>query len=90
MYPMTALTVTQGTPKRRASSPGVERRFCADCGSALFYVADMLPGLVDITIATFDAPERTPPAVHIWNRHRLPWISTIETLTAFDELPPMD
>jgi len=90
MFPTEALKVTHGAPKKRASSPGVERHFCADCGTGLFYfAAEMLPGLVDVTIASFDEPARSPPAVHIWNRHRLPWLSKIDALPAFDELPPM-
>ena len=90
MYPQTALKITHGTPRKHVSSMGIERSFCGNCGTALFYLSDQLPGLVDITICSFDKPESCPPSVHIWNRYRLTWFQDINKLPAFNELPPRE
>ncbi len=57
--------VIRGTLKRYTSSPGVERGFCANCGSPiLFDMAD--EAAVDVTLGTLDAPDSLPPTHHIW------------------------
>jgi hypothetical protein len=66
-------TVLSGEPRRFASSPGVLRGFCGDCGSPLTYQNDRSPGTVDITTATLDDPTRFPPTHEVWLEHRLPW-----------------
>src|SRR5438128_2248957 len=47
----------QGEPARFASSPGVERTFCARCGTALGYASEDRPDAIDITTVTLDHPE---------------------------------
>jgi len=89
MYPEDALALT-GTPKAHASSPGVERRFCGDCGTALLFTADYIEGLVDVTIASMDDPSAMPPVAHIWDRHRLDWMNSLDTLEAHAETPPQE
>ena len=55
------------------SSPGVERGFCAHCGTSLTYARANRPGLFDITTASLDDPEAFPPKVEIWTEERLAW-----------------
>lgn len=59
-------------PQRRASSPGVERTYCASCGTPLSWrrvdAAD-----IDVTIGSLDAPHAHPPADHTWMEDALPW-----------------
>ena len=49
--------ITKGTLAIHASSPGVERGFCARCGTSLTYRRDNRPGLFDVTTASLDDPE---------------------------------
>ena len=88
MFPLPAFALEAGAPTSYASSPGVERGFCGRCGTTLSFVADFLPGLIDLTIASFDAPERLPPQLHMWERMRVPWLAIGDGLPRHAELPP--
>ncbi|MES2710717.1 MAG: GFA family protein [Pseudomonadota bacterium] len=87
MVPEAALTVT-GEPKVYASSTHGRRMFCAACGTGLFYAnAEMLPGKVDIQSGTLNTPEALPPALHVQTAERLPWMTGLDTLPAFQRFP---
>jgi hypothetical protein len=78
----------QGKPQLYRSSPDAERYFCGDCGTGLYYVNEnMLPGLVDIQIATLDDPEPYPPQVHIQMADALGWEAGLGDLPRFDRFP---
>ena len=47
---------TAGEPAFYASSPGVKRGFCPQCGTALTFEADDIPGEVHLLSATIDDP----------------------------------
>ena len=80
--------IEQGQPKLYRSSPDAERWFCGDCGTGLYYInANMLPGLVDIQIATLDDPDEFPPQVHVQMADALGWESGLADLPAFDRYP---
>ncbi len=65
----------EGTERRfYNSSPGMRRSFCGDCGSSLSYENARWPEAVNLTLATFDHPERLPPATQIFTAERLPWL----------------
>ncbi|MFS8038512.1 GFA family protein [Xanthobacter sp. AM11] len=64
------LEVTQGTPQRFSSSPGVARFFCGACGSPLVF--DMAQeAQVDVTLGTLDDPDQVRPTHHIWTQTAL-------------------
>lgn len=88
MFPLDAFRLERGKLAIYASSPGVERGFCGRCGTTLSFGADFLPGLIDLTIASFDEPERLPPRLHMWERKRLPWLELGDDLPRHPELPP--
>jgi hypothetical protein len=56
------------------SSSGVERGFCAQCGSSLTYVGEQWPGLVSILAPTLDNPAIATPTIHVYTEHQLPWV----------------
>lgn len=62
---------TRGAPRIHASSPGVERGFCATCGTTLTYRNE--PGSIDVTLASLDDPETFPPRSEVWLEERLSW-----------------
>ena len=65
--------IVRGTLAVHASSPGVERGFCAVCGTSLSYRRANRPGLFDVTTASLDDPEAFPPDKEIWTEERLSW-----------------
>ena len=64
---------TAGTPAAHHSSTKVVRRFCRRCGTQLTFEHDELPGELDITTASLDAPDAAPPRDHTWVASRLAW-----------------
>lgn len=63
-----------GERKRYASSPGVSRSFCGDCGTPLAYEADRWPDEIHIYISTLDAPQDFPPTAHVYTAEQIPWL----------------
>jgi hypothetical protein len=88
MFPIAGFSYVSGKPAVHASSPGVGRAFCGACGTQLAFTAEFLPGLVDVTVASFDDPSALPPQMHIWESRRLPWLATTDRLPRHAELPP--
>lgn len=65
--------VLRGAARAFHSSPGVIRRFCADCGSALTYENSKSPLTIDITSASLDDPGAFPPTAEVWLAHKISW-----------------
>lgn len=83
--------VTKGTPRTRNSSGAAMRSFCGECGSGLYYTnAQLLPGLVDVQVATLDDPEALPPGIHVQAAEQLSWMADAHTLPRFQRYPGMD
>ncbi|MGI9434972.1 MAG: GFA family protein, partial [Geminicoccaceae bacterium] len=54
-FPEKRFQWTEGQPRPYASSSGVIRRFCSDCGSSLTFEAD---GIFFISLGSLDTPEQ--------------------------------
>lgn len=65
--------VTQGEITRFASSPGMQRGFCARCGSTLTCQGGQRPGEVHLHIGSFDRAEELIPTFEIFPEERMPW-----------------
>jgi hypothetical protein len=87
MWQLGRFEIVSGKPSVHASSEGVQRGFCSACGTQLTFVADFLPGLVDVTVASMDAPEALPPSMHIWASKQLPWLELGDALPRHSEFP---
>jgi hypothetical protein len=88
MFPLAQLEIVNGKLSTFASSPGVERGFCGDCGTQLTFSADFLPGLVDVTVGSMDDPEGLSPRMHIWESRRISWLETNDAWPRHAGLPP--
>jgi len=77
-----------GEPALYRSSPNARRYFCPVCGSGMYYVNEtVMPGLVDIQIATLDDPEALRPQLHVQVAERLSWMRDIAGLPQCDGFP---
>src|ERR1051325_8973311 len=56
------VSFTKGEPARFSSSPGVQRGFCAACGSTLTYEGERWPTELHLHVGAFDDPEPFKPA----------------------------
>jgi hypothetical protein len=65
--------VRSGSPTSFHSSPGVIRRFCGICGSALTYENAKSPSTIDITTLTLDHPDDFAPTDEVWMRDKVAW-----------------
>ena len=65
---------TDGEPARFSSSPGVQRGFCAACGSTLTYEGDRWPTELHIHVGAFDDPEPFKPSGHAFADERISWV----------------
>lgn len=78
----------QGETTDYQSSENGTRSFCGRCGTGLFYVNEVvLPGLIDVQIATLDEPERLPPQIHVQVADRIGWMETADQLPRFERYP---
>jgi hypothetical protein len=68
---------------RYASSEHGERSFCSQCGTSLFCVLDHDPDMVDITLASMQAPIDRVPEAHVYFDAHVDWVELA------DELPKL-
>ena len=81
------LTV-EGEPASYFSSEGIERQFCAKCGTSLFYYTEaLMPGVADILTATLDNPDSCPPGAHVNMADAVGWEAGLEELPKFARFP---
>ena len=83
IFPEDKVEITRGELAIYASSPGIERGFCARCGTSLSYTRANRPGLFDVTTASLDDPDALPPSKEIWTEERLTWIHSDPALPQF-------
>lgn len=88
MFKRDQVTFAGAEPKVNESSPGVRRGFCADCGTPVSFEADYIPGLIDLTVESFDSPAGLEPQMHIWHGKARGWLLDAAQLPTHDELPP--
>lgn len=74
--PKPALTWTNGTPAIFESSEGIERGFCRDCGTPLFF-HNSAGAHVSICIGAFDNPASLPLVFEFATERRLPQIAQL-------------
>lgn len=66
-----------------ASSPGVVRAFCKQCGTPLFYDGEAQADRVYVPVAILDAIDR-PVDSHVSYEERAPWVAGMHTLPCFE------
>jgi hypothetical protein len=65
------VTWVAGAPAYYASSPGVSRGFCAECGAPLTYAGENWAGETHILIGAFDSPENYAPTGEVFTDEAL-------------------
>ena len=78
-------TIVKGQPRECECRPLVTRWFCGDCGTQLTYQRAKEPDTIDLTVASFDAPEEVTPQDHIWCDRMLPWIRLADDLPRYKQ-----
>lgn len=73
--------------KAGGSGREVKRFFCGECGSQLFSVVELVPGMAWVKTGTLDDPNVVAPQLNIWTRSRSPWAPIDPRLPAFETGP---
>lgn len=73
------LVWTRGRPAIWRSSEHVERGFCANCGTPLFY-RDASNGRTNLTIGSLDDPSQFPPRANTGTEAQVKWFGTITSI----------
>lgn len=81
--PADAFAMNHGTRSFYESSPGVQRSFCARCGTPLAYEADRFPGELHLFLGTLDDPNRFRPQFHVHCAERIPWFEINDDLPRY-------
>jgi hypothetical protein len=79
IIPKAELSITKGEPKYYRSSSFVERGFCQDCGSPLFF-RPIKDDWLSIQTGTLDDPELAPPVGHYGVEGRISWLKIEDDL----------
>jgi len=83
MVPRAALRFTSGQPKDYASSPGVRRSFCAECGSPIAYQVDRRPDIVDLFAGSLSDASDVTPTCHVHADEQLAWFEVLDDLPRY-------
>ena len=71
-----------------ASSPGVARTFCSNCGTPLSYEAEWAgQTVIGLHVSTFDEPGNFPPDKHVFDVDRINWFHVADTLPRYWTVP---
>jgi hypothetical protein len=73
-YWETDVVFSGAAPSAHASSPGVERLFCGQCGTPLTFTSEVFPGELHVMVGTFDDPDEMVPQVHVWTDEKVSWL----------------
>lgn len=73
------LRMLKGIPKFYQSSATIERGFCANCGSPMFF-RPIKEDWVSILSGTLDDPELAPPEGHYGVESRISWLTIVDDL----------
>jgi hypothetical protein len=66
----------------------MHRRFCPNCGTALFSEAAVRPHLIFVRAGTLDDPEVAKPSATIWTSQAPTWACFDSTLPQMEGQPP--
>ena len=87
IFPRDAVAI-EGDTRAFRSSPDLERRFCATCGTSLFAGRLSAPQRMAVTLASLDDPQALPPDAQFWTSSRIAWVADLGSIPDFEAWPP--
>ena len=77
---------------RRGSDSGrkIEIHFCPECGSSVFWYAELYPDFVAIATGAFADPSMPWPTLSVWEVTRNSWVTFDHQLDRFTVQPKID
>lgn len=72
------------------AASGVNRMFCANCGSQIVSRRDHAPEVLRLRLGTLDVPPAHGPEAHIFMSSKIPWFDTRDDVPKFADAPPLE
>ena len=69
------------------SGKPILRHFCPECGSSIAEEPGTRPGMVILTVGTFDDPSVATPAREIFRDDAVPWVQVQGDIPRFAKAP---
>jgi len=82
-FPPDQVAFTADTPATYASSPGVRRSFCRNCGTPIAYEADRFPDEIHLYVCILDDPAAVTPTEHVHAGEQLSWLHLADGLPRY-------
>ncbi len=82
--PRTAASFTGRKPSVFASSPGVRRSFCGNCGTPMAYETDQYPDEIHFYAASLEDPANFRPDFHVHYAEHVSWADINDGLPRYD------
>ncbi len=57
----------------------INRSFCANCGSTVYWEAEFMPNSVGVAVGCFEDPQFPEPVAATWNRSKHEWVQFPES-----------
>jgi len=73
----------RGAPEGRT----VSSHFCPECGTSLFWEADIAPGVIGVAVGGFVDPDFSPPTISFFESYKHPWVAFGRGLEHFLQRP---
>jgi hypothetical protein len=90
-FPEGGFKLTKGKATTFNSSGASMRNFCPTCGTGLYFTnGEVLPGIVDIQLATLDDPDALSPQIQVQVADRIGWMEQAHSLPEFPRYPGAD
>ena len=80
----------QGLRTRQRLGAKDQIHFCPDCGSSVFWYAEVVPDLIGIAFGAFADPSMPRPTLSVWETTRHPWVTFDHQLDRFTVQPEID
>jgi hypothetical protein len=81
--PRSSFRFLKGAPRHFASSQGVRRGFCENCGSPLTYESERIPDEVHLYAASLVTEATVVPNRHVFVSEQLPWFEVLDDLPRY-------
>lgn len=62
--------------------------FCPQCGSTVFFKAELFPGMTGVSAGCFNDPELPEPSFNTWTKSKYKWVTLPEHWHAMEKQMP--